>query len=850
LDQESALKALVELGLSPIDAKVYLLLTKRGPKKGKELLEVLKINRQQLYRSLKSLQSKGIVSSTLERPARFSSIPTKQVLDMIIRNKIDEASKLRQQRREILSVLQSAEIGEYSDASARFTVVEDEKFIFAKIRQMVEDAKNEILVSASGLSIIQAKRADMLKTLTRLDIPFKILTNVSSTNLSTIEEVVKKIGYSEKYQGRHIDLEENLFPKFVICDEDEMIFLITKEEMPSSHKNDTGLWTNSKPLINAFKTFFDGLWREALDMGRRINELNTGETPPETILIRDASKAYQKYLTLINSAQKEVILMATAKDLARLLRLKEILDGWLKRRVLVRVMAPITKENEEIARKLSKYCEVRHVQLNYQRAVIVDGKHLLHIKAPPPGKDALAPSMYFENSFYTNDPEYVQGRRELIEDIWNNSPLAIEQLKRSEARFRSLYENSFDAILLGSPDYSISSANPAAQQMFSMSEDEIKRVGRVGVLVMDEKAKAAISTGERTGKARAELTYRRKDGSIFQGETTSGYFTDSDGTTKISVVIRDTTERKKAEKALGESERLYRALFDNTEDAFQLVEPIYDEKKGVCDFRFLKINGRFEDQIGLKACEVEGKGVEGLLHEIGSYWIETYGKVLKSGKPLHCESYDKRTDRWFDMFCFPYANNQVGVLFRDITDRKKAEKDVFEKQQELNLIFDSSPTIIFHKDREGKFIQANRAFAQALRVPKEKLLGKTVFEIYSAEIAEGMTNDDAEVFESKLPKLGIIEPYESPTGSRWIRTDKIPTVDEKGVVNGLIGFSEEITEQKEAELELKRRYNLLESISESIGAGLAIIDQNYRIVWTTRRLETLAHKLANYATKA
>jgi len=163
LDQESALKALVELGLSPIDAKVYLLLTKRGPKKGKELLEVLKINRQQLYRSLKSLQSKGIVSSTLERPARFSSIPTKQVLDMIIRNKIDEASKLRQQRREILSVLQSAEIGEYSDASARFTVVEDEKFIFAKIRQMVEDAKNEILVSASGLSIIQAKRADMLK---------------------------------------------------------------------------------------------------------------------------------------------------------------------------------------------------------------------------------------------------------------------------------------------------------------------------------------------------------------------------------------------------------------------------------------------------------------------------------------------------------------------------------------------------------------------------------------------------------------------------------------------------------------------------------------------------------------
>jgi len=213
--------------------------------------------------------------------------------------------------------------------------------------------------------------------------------------------------------------------------------------------------------------------------------------------------------------------------------------------------------------------------------------------------------------------------------------------------------------------------------------------------------------------------------------------------------------------------------------------------------------------------------------------------VLKSDKPLHCESYDKRTDRWFDMFCFPYGHNQVAVLFRDITDRKKAEKDWFEKQLELNLIFDSSPTIIFYKNKVGKFIQANRAFAQALNVPKEKLLGKTVFDIYSTEIARGMTDDDAEVFESKLPKLGIVEPYESPTGLRWIKTDKIPTLDENGDVNGLIGFSEEITEQKKAELELNQRYNLLESISENIDAGLTIIDKNYHIVWANKALRNV-----------
>jgi PAS domain S-box-containing protein len=84
-----------------------------------------------------------------------------------------------------------------------------------------------------------------------------------------------------------------------------------------------------------------------------------------------------------------------------------------------------------------------------------------------------------------------------------------------------------------------------------------------------------------------------------------------------------------------------------------------------------------------------------------------------------------------------------------------------------------------------------------------------------------MTNDDKTVFETKKPKLNIVEPYLSPMGLRWIRTHKIPTLDEKGDVSGLIGFSEEITEQKKAEeslLESEERYRLLYQ-SAGIGVG-------------------------------
>ena len=76
------------------------------------------------------------------------------------------------------------------------------------------------------------------------------------------------------------------------------------------------------------------------------------------------------------------------------------------------------------------------------------------------------------------------------------------------------------------------------------------------------------------------------------------------------------------------------------------------------------------------------------------------------------------------------------------------------------------------------------------------------------------------VMQSKLPKIGIIEPYESPTGIRWIRTDKIPIFDQNGVITGLIGFSEDITDSKKAQealLESDRKYQeLVEKLPEMV----------------------------------
>jgi len=1072
LDQESAVKALVELGLLPIDAQVYLMLVTKGSKKGKELLTALKINRQQLYRSLKNLQSKGIVSSTLERPSRFSTIPPEQIVDMAIKNKSDETAKLIQRRMDILSILQSAEVRENTDPTARFTVVEGENFIFTKIGQMIKDAKNQVWVTVSGLSVIQAEKADMIKTMIELNVPFRILTNVSAKNLSIIENTVGKVGASSKYYGRHIDLEENLFPRFVIRDNEEMIFLISKEGGDSAHKNDTGLWTNSKPLINAFKTFFEELWHDAEDIDKRILELKTGETLPKSMFIREAEDAYQRFLSIISSAQNEIILITSAKGLEDMLSIKKTLASLKNRNIAVRIMAPIDRKNENAARQLSDYCNIRHVQLNYLGEVVADGKQLLHFKAAI--KESSLPSACFANSFYTNDPEYVQGRKELLDELWNNSPSAIAELKRSEARFRSLYENSFDAILLTLPDGSTLSANPSARRMFGMSEDEFRKGGKSAVLVLDQKARNAIYDREKRGKAVAELTLKRKDGSTFEAETTSSLFKDADGATKRSIIIRDITERKKAQEAIKRSkERITDILASIDEYVYSLDRDwnfIYVSNKSASDWnlkteeligknywqtfpvfagteveknfrdamskrevkhfewrtiynpgyrefsvfpsaegitvygkditerkraekrfetiiatatdcfwildkqgRFLEVNEAYcrltgytrKELLSMRIADVEAietpeetaKHIQQVI-EKGSGSFETPHKC-KDGRVVyldHSFNYLKEEDggRFFvfardlterkkteealrrgeiwratsfytrnlieasldplvtisadgkitdvnrateqitecsrdhlvgsdfsDFFTepekartvyqkvfewgfvkdYPLAirsmsgritavlynavlfKNESGVIqgvfasARDMTELIKAERTLDRKQKELNCILDSSPTIIFYKDMDGKFIQANRAFGEALKIPSENLLGKTVFDIYSKEIAQGMTNDDAAVLESRRPKLGIVEPYESPNGLGWIRTDKIPSFDEKGVLIGLIGFSEDITERKTAEealvLASRRSNEILDSIQESF----CEIDRDWNFVYINRHVK-------------
>ena len=156
----------------------------------------------------------------------------------------------------------------------------------------------------------------------------------------------------------------------------------------------------------------------------------------------------------------------------------------------------------------------------------------------------------------------------------------------------------------------------------------------------------------------------------------------------IGAAFENITEQKKSEIALIESEEKYRRLFNEMLDGFALHEIICDEKGKPIDYLFLEVNPAFEKLTGLKAEDIINKTVRQVLPSIESYWIENYGKVALTGKPIHFENYSQELNRYYEVTSFSPKKGQFATIFVDITERKQLEEERIktEKLESIGIL--------------------------------------------------------------------------------------------------------------------------------------------------------------------
>ncbi|MBN2351029.1 MAG: PAS domain S-box protein [Spirochaetales bacterium] len=387
---------------------------------------------------------------------------------------------------------------------------------------------------------------------------------------------------------------------------------------------------------------------------------------------------------------------------------------------------------------------------------------------------------------------------------------AEDSLRRSREQNRQFLEATSDAVFVIDSDMKFEIVNPAGLRFLGLNKKEV--AGRRIDEVFPEASSSPVFQTMRT-------SFRRG-----KSHTVSGPFDFGGrrGWFEASIdpvpggwlcVLRDVTAAKQAERGMADNETRFKSLFETTQDSIFIIDrdtlAIVAANPAAC-----RLYGYTEKEFKkMKNVDVSAEPKKSAAAvEKGAATVPVRYHRKKDGTVFPVEI----TGGYFEQ----NGRRLHTAFIRDISDRLNLETKLEKDRREMQTMIDTAPLRIFYKDLDGRFLRVNKAFTATLRRAEGDLIGKTVFDIYSPDIAGGMTRDDHDVFDSGKPKLGIMEQYETPSGRRWLQTDKAPIFDADGRVCGLIGIAQDITAQKAAEevrLAGEKRFRaLIENSSDAI----------------------------------
>ncbi len=278
----------------------------------------------------------------------------------------------------------------------------------------------------------------------------------------------------------------------------------------------------------------------------------------------------------------------------------------------------------------------------------------------------------------------------------------------------------------------------------------------------------------------------------------------------IGEIALDITDRVRAEEALVDSERKYRALFNSLNEGVALHEIVYDDEGKAIDYRILDINPAFEKLTGFYKEKTIGKLASELYQMTPPPFLAVYSHVAETRRPIIFENFFETLKRHFLVAVFSPQKGQFASAFLDITEAKLAEKALKESEERFRLIVQNIPVMVDAFDENGHFVFWNKEC--------ERVTGYSASEIVNNPEAMKLLYPDKTYLESLLKEW---EKRENKFDSWEIELTKkngekrviswyniSADVPIPGWKSWAIGI--DITEQKHAEAQVKKYTENLE----------------------------------------
>lgn len=241
-------------------------------------------------------------------------------------------------------------------------------------------------------------------------------------------------------------------------------------------------------------------------------------------------------------------------------------------------------------------------------------------------------------------------------------------------------------------------------------------------------------------------------------------------------------------------------------DGIMIFDAVRSESGLIEDFRWTSVNPAAARLVGRSAEQLNGQRMlETLPGNRSDGLFLKYVRVVESGIPI---AFEHRYNHDGISAVFRISARKLGdgfvVSFADVSNLHRAIGEANEARDEVQMILDSVPAMIWFKDPSGRVIRANAAVARAMGLPLESIEGRTTEELHPGEAAKYVA-DDQEVLASRKPKTGIVEEvFVGPADRRWVSTDKIPILNAKGEASRLLVVASDITRLKQTEDSLRK----------------------------------------------
>jgi sugar-specific transcriptional regulator TrmB len=268
--EPSEIQTLTDLGLTIVQARVYLALARFGVSKIAALSKASDVARPDVYRTLNKLYEVGLVEKLVKNPVQFKALTLEEGIKVLLSKKQAEYERLKNETDDLLNSFKRRNMLTDTDAANQFVLIPQKEAVINRIRQAIDNSKYSVSVVISWKRFVHGVGDVFLesaKKASKRKINYRFIVEKPPSD-EVVESGNKLWNIYPSFQARFL----NHTPKTVFgLYDDKELFIIIDPKMDLS--GSPALWTNNSSLIGLVQDYFEMLWQTTAEMPLNKNKL-------------------------------------------------------------------------------------------------------------------------------------------------------------------------------------------------------------------------------------------------------------------------------------------------------------------------------------------------------------------------------------------------------------------------------------------------------------------------------------------------------------------------------------------------------------------------------------------------